>query len=138
MKSGLTPIPRPDLERDSTDFESVWVEVEDKNGKNYSFCCAYRHPSSVIDTFNEYLQAILSNPAVRNKQVFILGDFNVNLLNYNSDTPTTNHVNFLFSKQFLPYIIHPSRTSGNSSTHIFEVSSRPKLNFDRREVMLTN
>ena len=35
VKSGLTPIPRPDLKRDSTDFESVWVEVENNNGKNY-------------------------------------------------------------------------------------------------------
>ena len=59
------------LKRDSTDFESVWVEVENNNRKNYLFCCAYRHPSSVIDTFNEYLQEILSNPAVCNKQVFL-------------------------------------------------------------------
>ena len=78
VKSGLTPIHRQDLERNSTDFESVWIEVENKNGKNYLFCCAYRHPSSAIDTFSEYLQDILSNSAVCNKQVFILGDFNVN------------------------------------------------------------
>ena len=44
MKSGLTLIPRPDLSKDSTDFESVWVEIENSNGKNYLFCCAYRHP----------------------------------------------------------------------------------------------
>ena len=31
------PFPRPDIEMDSTDFESVWVEVEKKDGKNYFF-----------------------------------------------------------------------------------------------------
>ena len=123
MKSGLTPVPRPDLSKDSTDFESVWVEVENKSGKNYLLCCVYRHPNSSIDTFSEYLHELFSNPAVCNKQVFILGDFNIDLLNYNSNTPTTNYVNFLFSKQFLPYIIHPSRVYGNSSTLIDNIFS---------------
>ena len=86
-------------------------------------CCTYRHPNSAIDTFCDYLQEILSNPAVSNKQIFILDDFNINLLNYNSNTPTTNFVNLLFSKQFLPYIIHPSRVSGNTSTLIDNIFS---------------
>ena len=118
MKSGLTLIPRADLCKDSKDFESVWVEVENKDSKNYLFCFAYRHPSSTIDTFTEYLQDILSNSAVSNKQVSILGDFNINLLNYNSSTPITHYVNFLLSKQVLPYIVHPSRISAHSSTLI--------------------
>ena len=121
VKSGLTPIPRPDLSKDSTDFEIVWVEVENNNGKNYLFCCAYRHPSSDIENFTEYLQVTLSQPSVLNKQVFILGDFNIDLLNYSSHIPTTNYVNFFFSKQFLPYIIHPSRVSGNSSSLIDKI-----------------
>ena len=33
VKSGFTPIPRPDLCMDSIDFESVWVEVDNKQGK---------------------------------------------------------------------------------------------------------
>ena len=118
VKSGLSPTLRPDLGKGSADFETVWVEVENKKGKNYLFCCTYRHPNTNLDSFSEYLQEILSSPAVSNKQTFILGDFNVNLLNYNSHTPTTNYVNSLFSKQFLPYIIHPSRASEDSSTLI--------------------
>ena len=79
MKSGLTLIPRPDFIKDSTDFESIWVEIENSNGRNFLFCCAYRHPSTSFDTFNEYLQEVLSNRAVSNNQVFILGNFNINL-----------------------------------------------------------
>ena len=123
VKVGLNPIPRPDLGKSTTDFESVWVEVENNGGKNYLFCCVYRHPSSDIDNFCDYLQETLSNPAVFNKQVFILGDFNINLLNYNSSRPITNYVNFLFSKQFLPYIIHPSSVSAHSSTLIDNILS---------------
>ena len=58
-----------------------------------------------------------------NQQVFILGDFNINLLNYNSSIPITNYVNFLFSKQFLPYIIPPSRVSTHSSSLIDNILS---------------
>ena len=34
VKSGLIPTPRPDLGKDSTNFEAAWVEVENRNGKN--------------------------------------------------------------------------------------------------------
>ena len=88
----------------------------------------YHHASSDLDNFGDYLHEILSNPAVSNKQVLILGDFNVNLLNYNSHTSTTNFVNFLFSKQFLPYIVHPSRVSENSSNLIDNIFSNISYN----------
>ena len=123
IKSCLAPIHRADLSKDSNDFETVWVEVENKHGKNYLFCCAYRHPSSNLDNFSNYLQEILSTQAVADKQLFILGDFNSDLLNYNSHTPTANFVNLLFAKQLLPYIVHPSRVSGNSATLIDNIFS---------------
>ena len=123
VKSGLIPMPRLDLSKDNSDFQAVWVEVENKNGKNYLFCCMYRHPSSNLDSFNEYLQETLSNPIVSNKQTFILGDFNVDLLNYNSHAPTTHYANLFFCNQFLPYITHPSRVSENSSTLIDNIFS---------------
>ena len=51
IKSCLAPIHRADLSKDNNDFETVWVEAENKHGKNYLFCCAYRHPSSNLDNF---------------------------------------------------------------------------------------
>ena len=69
VKLGITPIPRPDIGKDSADFESVWVEVENKEGKNCLFCCAYRHPTLPLDIFYEYLQETLSNPAVFKKKL---------------------------------------------------------------------
>ena len=121
VKRSLSPIPRPDLGKDCTDFEAVWVKVDNKTEKNYLFCSAYRQPNSSISTFDEYLQEILSLPSVCSKQVFILGDFNSNLLDYNSNTLTRNFVTFLFSKQGLPYIVHPTRLTEHSSTLIDNV-----------------
>ena len=118
VKSGLNPISRTDLSKGDDNFETVSVKVENNSGTNYLFCCAYRYPNSDIETFTEYLQGILSTSSILNKRVFILGDFNIDLLNYNSNNQIANYVNFLFSKQFLPYIIHPSRVTGNTSTLI--------------------
>ncbi len=50
--------------------------------------------------------------------VFIMGDFNINLLNYDSHTPTNDFINFLSSNYFLPCIHHPSRVSDQSESVI--------------------
>lgn len=118
VKTGLSPIVRPDLSKDSADYEAVWVEVENGKEKNFLFCCLYRHPNSNPDNLSTYLQEVLSNPAVLNKQIFLLGDFNLDLLNYDSHTATGEFVNLLLSKQLLPYVVHPTRVSDNSSTII--------------------
>ena len=98
------------------EFATVWVEVENTNDKNYLFCCAYRHLNSDVDVFTSHLQSIL--PKLTNKQVFIMGDFNINLLHYNEHAPTNEFINNLFSYNFLPCISHPTRISENSSTII--------------------
>ena len=56
--------------------------------------------------------------ALLNKQVFIMGDFNVNLLNYDTHTATNDFANSLFSNNFLPCIDQPTRISTHSSTLI--------------------
>ena len=40
----------------------------------------------------EYVEETLSKPSVLHKQVFILGDFNINLLKYDSHSPTSDFI----------------------------------------------
>ena len=47
-----------------------------------------------------------------------MGDFNINLLNYDSHTPTFDFMNTFLSNNFLPCITHPTRISNNSATII--------------------
>ena len=71
---------------------------------------------------SKLLQRSLSNPLVANKHVFFLGDFNINLLKFESHPPTSDFASLLLSQHYLPYIIHPTRVSDHSSTiidHIF-------------------
>ena len=113
--------PREDLDFTSSEFETVWVEVENKHSKNFLFCCTYRHPDSDIDILTSHFQDIFSK--LSDKAIFIMGDFNVNLLNYDSHTPTNDFINTMFSNSLLPCIHHPTRISQYSSSVIDNISS---------------
>ena len=117
VKTTLTSNPRIELDSSTNDFETVWVEIENKKDKNILICCVYRHPCSNIDILTSHFQNLLSKIS-SNKLVFILGDFNINLLNYDSHTPTNDFVNNLFSHSLLPCIHHPTRISQNSGSVI--------------------
>ena len=50
--------------------------------------------------------------------VFFLGDFIINLLNYNDHQPTNDFLDSLVSNSFIPYILHPTIITGHSKTFI--------------------
>ena len=50
------------------------------------------------------------------KTTFLLGDFNVDLLKYESHTSTNEFLNSLSFNMILPYILHPTRITGYSKT----------------------
>ena len=62
------------------DFESVWIEIKNKNSKNIVCCCLYRHPHYDLSEFLHYLEECLKIIAKENKEVYICGDFNIDLL----------------------------------------------------------
>ena len=62
------------------------------------------------DNLTSHFQNLLSKIS-SNKLVFIMGDFNVNLLDYAFHTPTSDFVNNFFSHSLLPCIHHPTRVS---------------------------
>ena len=47
-----------------------------------------------------------------------MGDFNINLLHYDHHTPTTNFINMMFSNNFQPSVLHPTRSTTTTSTLI--------------------
>ena len=51
IKSSLTPIPRPDLGKNSRDYESVWIEIENRNGKNYLFVVSIVIQAVILTSF---------------------------------------------------------------------------------------
>ena len=61
-----------------------------------------------------YLNNLLEKVSKEQKSAFLLGDFNINLLNYNVHSPTNEFLDSLASNSFLPYILQPTRTTSHS------------------------
>ena len=55
------------------------------------------------------------------KKVFLLGDFNINFLNYDIHPLTNEFLDSLSFHYFLPHILQPSRVTTNSKTLIDNV-----------------
>ena len=70
----------------------------------------YRHQYIELTDFNNnYLNKLLENISKDQKSIFQLGDFNVNLLNYNEHNPTNKFLDSLVSNSFIPLILQPTR-----------------------------
>ena len=57
------------------------------------------------------------------KNVFLLGDFNVDLLKYDKHAGPNEFIDSLSSYMYLPYILHPTRVTSHSQTIIDNVFS---------------
>ena len=77
----------------------------------------YRHPSMDLNDFNcNYLNKLLENISKEQKSVFLIGNFNVNLLNYNEHNQTNEFLDSLASNSFIPLILQPTRIASHSNT----------------------
>ena len=77
-----------------------------------------------VTYFNKnYLNPVLDKLSKESKQVFLLGDFNIDLLNYNDHQPTNEFLDSLASNSFLPYILQPTRLTSHSKTLIDNIFS---------------
>ena len=74
--------------------------------------CIYRHPTStlsVADFTKIHLQPILEKINLENKQVALMGDFNVDLLKSESENGSIAFYNELSSHFLTPFILQPTR-----------------------------
>ena len=88
----------------------------------------------VLDFKNNYLSQIFEIVSKERKQVFLLGDFNKNLLNYNDHQQKNDFLDSLASNSFIPYILHATRITSHSKTLIDNIFS----NFISPEIISGN
>ena len=84
----------------------------------------YRHPSmDLTDFICNYLNHLLENIFKEQKCIFLLGNFNVDLLNYNEHNQTNEFLDSIASKSFIPLILEPTRITSHSNTLIDNIFS---------------
>ena len=94
------------------------MEITVPHGKNIIVGCVYRPPNQNTALFLDKLNDILSHISKDNKQCYVMGDFNLDLLQYNHHTPTQEFIDTLFSFAFIPLISNPTRLTSYSATLI--------------------
>ena len=114
---------RTELNINNVEFESTWIEIKNKNSKNNVCGTLYRHPHYNFDVFFKYLESCLGTLAKENKEIYICGDFNFNLLQIDSDHFTQYFFNLLCSYGLLQHILQPTRVTDNTSTIIDNIFS---------------
>jgi len=96
-------------------LECVFIELE---LTKMLVGCLYRPPGSDVASFTAQLDTLLSRINNEKKIAYIAGDFNINLLKYDSHVPTSEYVNCVFSHYFYPTINRPTRITEMSATLI--------------------
>ena len=98
------------------DFQTIFVEIENPKGKNIVIGVTYRPPSTSIDVFIDYMESCFNIFCRGGKQIYLMGDFNIHLLQ--NDASTKRFTTFLSLYALYPIIDIPTRISPNSATLI--------------------
>lgn len=113
---------REDLSRYLKDSaESVFIEISPcvfKSNKKVIIGEIYRPPGMSVEDFNVNLQSLLQKVESENAYCYLLGDFNVNLINSGKHEPTGDFLNCMFAHCFVPLINKPTRVTEHSATLI--------------------
>lgn len=109
--------------------ESLFIEIPIPNKKNIIVGIIYRDPNKSVIDFNENFNQCLEHLTLENKHVYIMGDFNINLLNPSAAICTEEFLNVVYNNSFRPLIDKPTRITKKSFTIIdnivTNVISRP-------------
>ena len=127
ISKSLKTKPRKDLANlvysDSGNLESTFAEIVLKKRKNFIVGCIYKHPLLSLDDFNKYLEPLLNKICKENKQILLLGDFNINLLHATTNPNILSFLNNLSSHFLIPNIFLPTRITDHSMTLIDNIFS---------------
>ena len=105
------------------ELESTFIEIINSKKSNIVVGCAYKHTNMDVLDFNSLVNQLLDKISKEQKQIFVLGDFNINLLNYNEHQPTNEFLDSLASNSIIPYILQPTRITSHSKTLIANIFS---------------
>ena len=119
IKNKFDAFERKDLQKINEHFESTWIEIKNKNYKNVIVGSIYRHPHDSLDTYNNFLDYIESTLNIinnENKEIYLCGDFNSDILKIDTQNNYKRFYVLLSSFGILPFILLPTRIAGNSAT----------------------
>ena len=108
----------------SKEVESIFIEIINKKERNTIIRCIYRHPCMDTREFNDtFLQNNLEKLSYENKDIILMGNFNIDILKYDTNNNSTAFLDMMHENFLLPYISSPTRVTPRSQTLIDNIFS---------------
>ena len=101
--------------------ETLFLEIMKPKGKNIIIGLIYRPPHGKVNLFCEDLETCLHTITKEEKQIYLMGDFNIDLLSQNNEHDLFLHTMHSFG--YYPHIDKPTRIDSHSSTLIDNIFS---------------
>ena len=114
--SGMTFHVLAEKNLENEHFESIWTEIYPKNSKPVLIGHFYRNPASSIN-WNEIFDDQVEKAAEEENEIFLLGDFNKDLLNPQIKTHWLDYMN---SHGMSQHINEPTRVVPNVSATLID------------------
>ena len=130
-KDKFDSIERPDLNIINDHYETIWIEIKNKTCKNVIVGSIYRHPHDSMDNYNsflEYIESTLSILSNENKEIYLCGDFNSDILKIDIINNYKFFYELMSSFGLTPYILLPTRIDGESATIVDNIFTNNMTN----------
>ena len=88
----------------------------------------YRSPNGDPDELENHFKNILSKRKITNKELVLVGDFNINVLDFNESKMVEKFVNLMFRHGLIPTLNKPIRVTRNTATAIDHIITNSVIN----------
>ena len=110
---------RKDLEiYESKKIESTFIEITNENGKNTIIGCIYKHHTISAKDFTDLISTQLPKISNEKKHCYLIGDFNMNLLQLESNSDIEHYFDVMTNQNFTPLITTPTRITTKTKSLI--------------------
>ena len=116
-------------------LESIFTKIVYPKSSNIIVRCIYKNPSLQVNHFtNDIILSLFGN----SKKIFLLDDFNIDLLQYGTSEPVNNFVDTLSSNFLSPLMLLPTIISTPPSTLIDNIFCNVTFNSNIANVFKFN
>ena len=126
-------------------FESLFIKIKTNRNKFTIIGNIYRPNTgpladlkSFLEKLGDILNKIYNDPELKKcEDIQLIGDFNMDLLQYKTHNLTGQYVDMLLGNGLLPLITQPTRVFGRSATIIDHISSSYRTDLYRTGILLS-
>ena len=138
IHSSITFKERPDLSIISKEIEMLTLEILSDKTRNILVNVLYRLPVGQYEQFENFLTTFFYRTKNCNIDIHIAGDFNLNLLDHDTNKKVQEVLNLIYQNNLIPTINKPTRVTMKRATTIDHILTNSFVDTDFKSVFKTD